>query len=211
MSKNKSVLIADDHEAVVVGLKSVLQNVDGYEVVAEASTGEAAYELYTSLYPEIIILDISMPGIGGIEAIRKIRARNKNPLIIVYTMHDETIHVRQALEAGALAYILKSDPVVSIISALKKTMDSGHYLSEVIAQKLAIESVSGNIPSVEKLTAREYEVFCFLARGLKVNEIAELLAISSKTVATYQTQLKQKLEISNSIDLVKLAMKSGVI
>lgn len=212
MPEIKTVLLVDNHEVILMGLRSLLANVEKLTVIAEVNTGEDAYELYSAQFPDIVILDISIPGMGGIETIRKIRARNKDPIIIVYTTHTETIHVRQALEAGAKAYLLKSEPIKEVMNAMAKALKGHHHLSPTIAQNLAMESVSGDsVPNVEKLSAREYEVFCFLANGMKVNEIARLLAISSKTVATYQTQLKQKLNISTSVDLVKAAMKAGVL
>ncbi len=207
----KSVMIVDDHSAVRMGLKQLIEQIPNLEVIGEASTGEIAYDCYTKLMPDLVIIDLSMPGVGGVESIRKILSRKESPKIIVYTMHDEIIHVRKAMEAGASAYVLKSENVDDLILAIEKVMSSQRYLSEVVAQKLAIESVSEDILPIERLSAREYEVFCFLVKGMKVGEIAKLLAISSKTVATYQTQLKQKLHINSSVDLVIHAVKSGIL
>jgi len=207
----KSVMIVDDHSAVRLGVRQIIEQLPNLKVIGEAPTGESAYECYTKLMPDLIIIDVSMPGVGGIESIRKILSRKENPKIIVYTMHDEIIHVRKAMEAGASAYVLKSENVEDLVLAIDLVMASQRYISKRIAQKLAIENVSEDIPPIERLTAREYEVFCFLVKGMKVGEIAKLLAISSKTVATYQTQLKQKLNINNSIDLVVLALKAGIL
>jgi len=207
----KTVMIVDDHRAVRMGVRQLIEQLPNLEVIGEAATGESAYDCYTKLMPDLIVTDLSMPGMGGVESIRKILSRKENPKIIVYTMHDEIIHVRKAMEAGASAYVLKSENVEDLILAIEKVMSSQRYLSEVVAQKLAIESVSEETPPIERLSAREYEVFCFLVKGMKVGEIANLLAISSKTVATYQTQLKQKLNINNSVDLVILAVKAGIL
>ncbi|GAB4296861.1 MAG: UvrY/SirA/GacA family response regulator transcription factor [Methylophaga sp.] len=207
----ETVMIADDHSAVRIGIRQIIEKLPNIKVVGEAENGESAYEMYSKLTPSLIIIDISMPGIGGLESIRRMFLRKHDPKVIVYTMHDEAIHVRKALEAGAVAYVLKSEPVDDLIMAIEKVSTAQRYLSNVVAQKLAIENVSGDLAPIERLTAREYEVFCFLVKGLKVSEIAKLLAISTKTVATYQTQLKQKLHINNAVDLVKVAMKAGIL
>lgn len=207
----ESILIADDHSAIRLGIRKVIEKLDKYEVIGEAEDGEHAYELYVKNLPEIIIIDLSMPGVGGIETIRRIRSRKDNPKVIVYTMHDEPVHVKKAIESGAMAYILKSEPISDLLTALEKTAADQRYLSERVAQKLAIENVLGGPNPITSLTSREYEVLCFLSKGYSVKEMAKLLAISTKTVATYQTSLKQKLNINNSVDLVLASIKAGIL
>lgn len=207
----ETVLIVDDHSAVRLGIRKTIEKLEQYQIVGEAENGEQAYEMYVKHLPKIIIVDLSMPGAGGVETVRRISSRKNNPKIIVYTMHDEVIHVRKAVEAGAMAYVLKSEPINDLLTALERVSSSQRYLSECVAQKLAMENVLGNPNPVTELTSREYEVLCFLAKGMNVREMAELLAISTKTVATYQTSLKHKLNINNSVDLVMAAIKAGIL
>lgn len=209
--KKKSILIVDDHMAVRIGLRSILSKLTQYELLPDADSGETAYELYTKFSPDIVITDISMPGIGGVETIRRICAKDKRPYVIAYTLHAETIHARRAIEAGAKAYILKSGKLDELVVALSKASSNNIYLSEEIAQKFALDSISGKRTLGEILSTREYEVLCYLSTGMKVNEIASLLDISAKTVATYQTSLKNKLNINNAIDLAMVAIEAGII
>lgn len=206
-----SVLLVDDHSATRFGIKKILSNIGEYEVLAEAENGEQGYEMYVQHRPDIIIIDLSMPGVGGIETIRKIQSRKDGPRIIVYTMHDQEVHVRKAIEAGAMAYVLKSEPIDDLLTALEKVENAQNYMSESVAQKLAMENVLGNHKPISLLTTREYEVLCFLIKGQTVSEISKCLSISTKTVATYQTSLKKKLNIHSAVDLVVEAMKAGIL
>lgn len=207
----ESVLLVDDHSAIRLGIRQTIEKIGKYEVIAEAENGEQAYELYVKHSPRIIIMDLSMPGAGGIETVRRIQSRKENPRIIIYTMHEEPIHARKAIESGAMGYVLKSEPICDLLNAIEKVDLNHRYLSERVAQKLAIDNVLGSNDPLASLTCREYEVLCFSSKGLSVREIAKLLAISTKTVATYQTSLKQKLNINNPVDLVLASIKAGIL
>jgi DNA-binding NarL/FixJ family response regulator len=152
-------------------------------------------------------MDMNMPGIGGLEATRRIRARSTNAKIIIYSMHDNVSYAKQAFSAGASGYVLKSGNLSELHRALK-IVDSGQrYLSHSVALKMALNHKN----PIDTLTTREFEVLCLLAEGLAVKDIAPLLTISKKTVATYQTQLKSKLNVTNTVDLIKIAFEYDLI
>lgn len=205
------IIIADDHEVLRVGVRQILQSNDHIEVVAEAESGEQAYELYNKLLPDILVMDMSMPGMGGLEALRRVLAKDNNARVIVFSMHHEVPYALQALSSGAQAYVCKSAGAKDLLTAIKKTMAGKTFLSSIVAEEIALKKLTGEYTAIEQLTAREFEVFCFLANGKKVTEISELLNISHKTVATYQTRIKKKLNIESPIDLVRTAIQFGII
>ncbi|EMR12099.1 two component LuxR family transcriptional regulator [Methylophaga lonarensis MPL] len=211
MQENLRILLADDHEMLRAGVKHILEQHEHLTVVAEASSGEQAYELYSKLMPDLLIMDMSMPGMGGLEAIRRIKTRDHNAKVIIFSMHEEALYAIQALSSGAVGYVLKSAELGDLLQAIKQAMLGKSFMSAAIAQKIALKSLAGEYSSIEQLTAREFEVFCLLAEGKKVSEISDLLMISQKTVATYQTRIKKKLNIDSAVDLVRLAVQYGIV
>ncbi|MCC5797794.1 MAG: response regulator transcription factor [Methylophaga sp.] len=211
MQDNLRILLADDHEMMRAGVKHVLEQHENITVVAEASSGEQAYELYSKLMPDLLIMDMSMPGMGGLEAIRRIKTRDHNARVIIFSMHEEALYAIQALSSGAVGYVLKSAELGDLLQAIKQAMLGKSFMSAAIAQKIALKSLSGEYSSIEQLTAREFEVFCLLAEGKKVTDISDLLMISQKTVATYQTRIKKKLNLDSPVDLVRLAVQYGIV
>ncbi|MDF1588258.1 MAG: response regulator transcription factor [Gammaproteobacteria bacterium] len=206
-SKNMKVLIADDHAMIRSGLSLMLEQTDEIEVVADVSSGEQAYETYCREKPDIVLMDMNMPGIGGLESTRRIKARAADAKIIIYSMHDNALYAKQAIAAGAAGYLIKSGEISELFAAIKLVYSGQQYLSHSIALKIALNSSS----PIDSLTTREFEVLCLLASGLSVKEIASLFTISKKTVATYQTQLKHKLNINNAVDLIKLAYEYDLV
>ena len=211
MQENLRILLADDHEMLRAGVKHILEQNEHLTVIAEASSGEQAYELYSKLMPDLLIMDMSMPGMGGLEAIRRIKTRDHNAKVIIFSMHEEALYAIQALSSGAIGYVLKSAELGDLVQAIKQAMLGKSFMSAAIAQKIALKSLAGEYSSIEQLTAREFEVFCLLAEGKKVSEISDLLMISQKTVATYQTRIKKKLNIDSAVDLVRLAVQYGIV
>ncbi|AFI84615.1 response regulator [Methylophaga nitratireducenticrescens] len=211
MNKKISILLVDDHQVLRKGLKEILKNKLHIEEINEADNANQGYELYIKYMPDILITDLSLSDVGGLELINKIRRRNPHAKIIVYSMHEEHFYAVQALSAGALGYVLKSSPPENLFQAITHALNGKPFMCSEIAQKVAIHSLTGELSSMETLTSREFEVFRLIAKGLSVNDIANLLSISHKTVATYQTRLKRKLNIQNPIDLVKIAMQQGVL
>lgn len=211
MNTHISLLIVDDHQALRKGLKDILTASLHVQNLYEADSSEQAYELFCKHIPDIVITDLSMPGLGGLELIRKILARHPAAKIIAYTMHDEYVFAVQTLAAGAMGYVLKSAEADTLISAISSVCNNKRYMSADIAQKVALRSLTGELTTMDSLTSREFEVFRLIASGYTVADIAKMMTISYKTVATYQTRLKRKLDIKNPIDLVKTAMQHGVI
>jgi len=209
--KTIRVLIADDHEAMRTGLRRILEQNDGIEVIAESESGEQAADKYNETSPDVLVMDVSMPGIGGLEALRRILTRHQSAKVILYSMYESVTIATQAISSGAMAYIEKAADPKELIQAVRKAAVGKNYLSSLIAQKIAIQSVSGGDNPLQQLTAREFEVFRLLAEGKTVMEIAKILIIGRKTVANHQTLLKQKLEIDSPIELVRLAIKYDII
>jgi two-component system invasion response regulator UvrY len=205
------VILVDDHNVVRSGLRRLLELGGDIEVVAEANSGEQACQLYAQFQSGVLVMDLSMPGIGGLEALRRILIRDPKANIVIFTMHENIAFATQALSAGAKCYVLKSGVADDLILAVREAALGKTYISASIAQKIAFQSISGNVDPTQRLSAREFEVFRLLAEGSGVEDIATILNVSQKTVANYQTILKQKLGISNAVELVRLAMKHGVI
>jgi DNA-binding NarL/FixJ family response regulator len=205
------VFLADDHVVVRSGLTRLLQQNSDINVIGETENGKQAYQLYAELLPEVVIMDLSMPGLGGLEALKRITGDWPEARIVIYTMHENVAYATQSMNAGAMVYVAKSGPTSDLINAVKQANAGERYLSGNMAQKIALNSVAGNDDPAQLLTAREFEVFWLLAEGRVVEEIANHLGIGIKTVANYQTNIKQKLDIHSPVELVRLAIKHGVI
>lgn len=205
------VLLVDDHAVVRMGYKTLMETTGEVEIVAEVGSGEEAIRVHGEVKPQVTIMDLSLPGISGLEAIRRIVAKNPDARILAFSMHEDLVFVEQALQAGATGYISKSSAPTILLDAVKSVADGSIYLDPDIAQKLAFQKARGAGFSLSSLSTREFEIFCMLADGQPVPEIAEKLALSSKTVANYITQLKNKLEVSSLAELTRLAIRHGLI
>ncbi|MDO9282007.1 MAG: response regulator transcription factor [Methylotenera sp.] len=205
----KTILLVDDHAVVRQGLKSLLGQW-GYRVVAEADSGESAILLHKEHNPNLIIMDLDMPGMGGLEALQRILLRQKNTKIIVYSMHDDNIYALRAMQAGAKGYVVKSDEINILLNAVEKVFQGERFIGRKIAEHLAIDLMNQNNKPIEKLAPREFEVFRQLAVGNSLDVIAESLNISYKTVANIQTTIRRKLDVKTTASLVHLAIQLGV-
>ena len=205
------IMLVDDHAVVRAGIRRLLEHYSDFEIVAEAESGEKAYQLFGELLPDVVVIDLSMPGMGGLEAIRRILARYPEARLLVLSMHESVAFASQALKAGARGYLAKSSLAEELVTALNDIATGQSYLSADLARKIALQSLAGEGDPVHQLSAREFEVFRLLAEGHDVEAISVMLKISSKTVANYQTAIKQKLGINNPVELVRFAIRCGLI
>lgn len=205
------VMLVDDHAVVRAGYRMLLRNSNEIEVIAEADNGEQACKQYTDLQPDVVIMDLSLPGIGGLEAIRRIIARDPDARVLVFSMHEDTIFVEQALQAGAHGYMTKSGAPEALIEAVRTLMTGKTYLDKNIAERLAFQKMRGRNTPFSGLSTREFEIFCLLAEGHNTNEIAKRLSLSYKTVANYSTQIKSKLEVTSIAEIARLAIRHQIV
>ena len=212
MVLNKTtVLLVDDHEVVRAGFRRLLEDGDKLTVVAEAGSGEQAVQDYTKHKPDVVVMDISMPGIGGIGAIERIIARDPDAYILVLSVHEDSVFTTRALQAGAKGFIPKRSAPEEMIKAVELVSQGKMCIDPAIAQQIAMQKLTGSENIFDVLSQREFEVFRLLAEGKTVNNIAEILSLSPKTVGTHHTNIKQKLDVSNSAELARLAIRSGLL
>lgn len=204
-------MLVDDHAVVRTGFRLLLQGCDDIEVVAEADSGEAACRLYESVAPDVVVMDIAMAGMGGIEATKRLLARDAGVRVLALSAHEDTSHPKRALQAGALGYLSKRSAPEVLIDAIRAIARGQRYLDAQIAQRMMMQDLSGVQGPVEKLSAREFEVFIQLARGQSVLQISEALKLSGSTVGTHLYNIKQKLGLSNQAEMTLLAVRHGLI
>ena len=211
MVKKTTIVLVDDHAVVRAGVRRLLEQEPLFEVIGEAESGEKAYQILAELKPDVMVMDLSMPGMGGLEAIRRILMRYEKAKILVLSMHEDLSFANQALKLGAKGYLTKNTLADDLVKSIETVTQGDVFLSDEIAKKMAMQSISGNQDPVHELSAREFEIFRLLAEGLDIDAIASTLNISSKTVSNYQTMIKQKLDINTPIELIRHAIKVGVI
>ena len=204
------VLLVDDHAVVRTGFRLLLQSHPEVSVVAEAESGEAACQLYAELSPDVVVMDIAMPGMGGLEALRRIRARNDQARILTLSAHDDPMHARRSLQEGALGFLSKRSSPDALFEAINCVAAGRRYLDAALAQKLALAEFEGKSP-VERLSEREFDVFVRLAGGSTVQRIAQDLKLSASTVGTHLYNIKQKLGVENQSELTLIAIRHGLI
>ncbi len=210
------VLIADDHTLVREGLGRLLRDIPGFEVVGEAVDGRQAVDLAGELHPDVLLLDLSMPGLHGLEALRQIHRRVPKTRVLILSMHKNDAYVRQALQAGAAGYILKDCAADDIVSALRAVFAGEYFLSPAISKFVIEDYLRSGRPvksqsGYDSLTEREREVFQLLAEGLRNQEIAKRLHVSVKTVETHRAHILAKLGLGSIAELVKYAIEIGVV
>ncbi len=204
------ILLADDHAVVRSGLRRLLEQKPGYTVVAEAENGDQAYQAYCEFSPDIAVVDLSMPGMGGLESIRRILARHIDAKLLIFSMHENAAFATQALKAGARGYVAKTGAPDELVTAVGEILRGQSYISPSVAQKVALNALAGGDDPLHQLSAREFEIFRLLAAGRGTAEIGEMLKISQKTVANNHTMIRQKLGVTSSIELIRLAMKHDI-
>lgn len=205
------VMLVDDHAVVRMGFRLLLESDPGVQVCAEADSGEAALKCYAEVQPDVVIMDVSMPGMGGIEAVSRLVAKDPAARVLVLSAHEDTVHPKRLLKAGALGYLSKRTAADELLKALRQVAEGRNYIDPVLAQQLAVQQFSGDRSPVEVLSEREFEVFMQLARGQSVNRIAETLFLSPRTVGTHLYNIKQKLGAENAAELALIAMRNGLL
>lgn len=205
------VMLVDDHAVVRAGLRRLIENQSNIEVVAEAVDGDQAYHLYSAAPVDVVVMDLSMPGMGGLESARRILGRYSMAKIIIFSMHDNATFASQVLKSGVKGYVTKTGSDSDLLKAIQEVAHGRNYLSSEVAQKIALESMSGDENPLKMLSAREFEVFRLLTEGVSAEEVGERLKISQKTVSNYYTMIKQKLGANSPIEMVRIAIRYGVI
>ncbi len=209
MSKNVTVFLVDDHAVVREGYKHLLHKTN-IKVIAEASSGEEAYQKFEEVRADVIVMDLSMPGVGGIETIHKIINKEKSTKILAFSMHDDVVFCKRALQAGACGYVTKSSAPDELIEAVFSVASNKKYISQEIANRVSLKQIK-NDDVLSTLTAREFEIFQMLAKGLSLDVIANTLHLDYKTIANAQTRLRQKLNVESTSQLILAAIKLNIL
>jgi DNA-binding NarL/FixJ family response regulator len=207
----RTIMLVDDHAIVREGYRAVLQKQRGLRVVAEAADGAEAYRLFKESRPDLVIMDLTMPGFGGIEAIRRIRQWDRTARILVFTMHQNAAFALQAIRAGARGYVTKMSPPDALLRAVFDVLGGRIALSPDIDHELALSRLADETVAADVLTTREFEVLRLLLAERTTEEIANLLHISPKTVANLHYLIKSKLGVGSDIELVRLALRQGIL
>ena len=211
-----TVLIVDDHRAIIEGIRSALKVHDGFEVIGDCVEGQKALTLIKTKKPDLVILDISIPKMNGVEVMRKIQKMGIEARVVIYTMHADNQFVTDLFKLGICAYVLKDDPLTDLIRALEVVKNGGTYFSKiapnVLVQRLEeLENWRGNKDAIHSLSDREREVFLLLAQGETIKKIAARLYISPKTVESHKYNLMEKLQANSVVALTKLAIRKKLM
>lgn len=207
-----NVLIADDHALIREGLKKILKNEPDMTLAGEAGNVQELNEQLRKLAVDIVLLDISMPGESGLDALKDLKQQNAHLPILILSVHPEHRFAIRALKAGASGYITKESAVEELVQAIRKIVAGGKYVSLALAEQLATELETGNAkPLHETLSDREYQVMCMIASGKKSSEIAEELSVSLSTVNTYRARIFEKMKLQSNVDLTRYAIENHLV
>ena len=205
-----SVLLVDDHAVVRVGYRRLLERHGDITVIGEAGDAAAAHSLFCALDPQIVVMDITLPGTSGIEAMRRMLVYNSEARVLIFSMHEDTIFAKRALQAGASGYVTKASAPSVLVDAIHAVAAGRKYLSPEIAQKLALRDIVVDSAAADGLSEREFEVLRLLAQGQSIEQIAQSMSLNSKTVANHQSAIKRKLGADTAIQLLKRAAQLGL-
>jgi DNA-binding NarL/FixJ family response regulator len=206
-----SVVLVDDHAVVREGYRRLLQDSGRVSVVGEAENGSEAYRQFCALKPNVVVMDIALPGVSGIEGTRRIVAREPSARVLVFSMYEDAIFVRRAIEAGAMGYVTKASAPHVLVEAVDTVASGKRYLSHDVAQTLALSGLDSTSHAHSELSAREFEVLKLLVQGHTLNDIAEQLGLNQKTVANHQSAIKQKLGAESTAQLFRVASRLGLV
>jgi two-component system, NarL family, invasion response regulator UvrY len=209
------ILIVDDHDLVRFGIRKILQETEGFDIVGEAESGDEALQLTRNTNPDVILLDVKMPGsMDGIEATKRLLRVKPNVKIIIVTAHSEDPFPSRLLQAGAMGFLTKECGMEEMVKAVRRVAEGERYITPEVAQQLALRSLS-DVPTdsapLEILSERELQVMIMITSGAKVQEIADKLCLSTKTVNSYRYRLFDKFKVRNDVELTHLALRYGLI
>jgi two-component system invasion response regulator UvrY len=210
-AKEISVLLVDDHEVVRAGYRRLLESTGGISVIAEAASGEDAYTNYFNYHPDVLVMDLSMPGMGGLEASMRILAKDKSAKILVFSVHENEVFLQRALDSGVLGYISKRSASQVMVDAVRQVATGELFVGQEMMPYLLKRKTTPESEPVAGLSPREFEVFHLLADSKSVNDIAEILNLSPKTVGHHCTSVKKKLGVPDIAALTRLAIRLGII
>ena len=206
-----SVLLVDDHRLIRAGLRGILDQHRDISVVAEAGTGEQALQLLNRLRPNVVLMDLSMPGRGGLETTRRIVRQYPDIGVIALSVHSDELYPARVLEAGAMGYLTKDCEPEEIIKAVQRVHSGELHIESRIARNLAMARLDGRDTALDELSEREAQVMQMVTCGHSIQSIADQLCLSPKTVNTYRYRLFQKLGVNNDVELTRLAMRHGIL
>lgn len=201
------LMLVDDHAIVREGYRRLFEKQRGVEIVAEAGDGVEAYRQYKACKPDVVVLDLSMPGQGGVEVIRHLRQWDQHARILVFTMHLNAAYAMQAFQAGAKGYITKSSPPELLIEGVRQVFKGRPAISPDVSQELALARIGGETAALDALSPREFEILRMIVEAKSTAEIAQTLNLSAKTVANYHYLIKGKLGVASDIELLHYAMR----
>lgn len=205
-----TVLLVDDHAVVREGYKRLLQRSGDILVVGEAANADEAHALFRELTPQIVVMDITLPGVSGIEVMRRMLEYRAGTRVLIFSMHEDAIYARRALQAGAFGYVTKASAPSVLVEAVHAVAAGTKYLSATVAQSLALRAASVDEAASHALTAREFEVLRLLVQGHSISDIAQSLQINRKTVSNHQSLIRQKLGAESAMQLLSIARKLGL-
>jgi two-component system, NarL family, invasion response regulator UvrY len=211
VSARLTVLLVDDHAVVREGYRRLLEDSGRITVVGETGSAADAYQLFCNLAPDVVVMDIALPGVSGIEGMRRILAHQPNAHVLMFSMYEDSIFVRRALEAGAAGYLTKASAPRVLVEAIDAVAAGRRFLSPDVAQTLALQPTNTQRATHDVLSAREFEVLKLLVDGCTLNDIAKQLGLNPKTVSNHQSSIKQKLRAETPTQLLRAAMRIGLM
>jgi DNA-binding NarL/FixJ family response regulator len=206
-----TILLVDDHPVVREGYRRLLERIPGYRVVAEASDAGSAYQAYQKSRPDVVVMDLSLPGIGGIEALRHIRQWDRDARVLIFTMHNGAQFALKAFEAGAAGYVTKGSDAAELVNSVAIVAKGGRAMSDDVAREIAAERLAHPQSQLDELSPRETEILRLIASGWSAEEISASLHLSLKTVRNYHYQIKGKVGARTDAHLVWLAIGAGLV
>ena len=205
-----TVLLVDDHAVVREGYRRLLERRGDIVVLGEAANAQDAQELFSKLSPQVVVMDIALPGISGIEAMRRILEQQPGTRVLIFSMYEDAIFANRALQAGACGYVTKASAPNVLVEAVHAVARGKKYISADVAQELALRNVAADSRAADGLSAREFEVLRLLSQGRSVRDIAQTLGLNPKTVANHQSAIKQKLGADTAVQLLRIAGSLGL-